>query len=197
MLVETARLDEATRHARDLAALTRELLTRYQVAVGSLDGVVVALGPGSYTGLRVGVASAQMLALVAGCDLIGVPNAFALAIEAPADVTRVEFVADALKKQLYFQRLIREGGSSWGWSPEAELSVIPREQWLAELTPGTWVGGPEAGSAEGLARIAELGDRTPSPFGLFEVARLGDGIAGETLEPLYARGELRGEIRWM
>src|SRR5206468_351809 len=66
-LLGVRRLDEARRHARDLAPAVRELLVEQGWRPRDLHGVVVSRGPGSYTGLRVGIMSAKALAYATGC----------------------------------------------------------------------------------------------------------------------------------
>src|SRR5262245_52282348 len=71
-LRERRRLDEARRHARDLAPAVADLLATQGWKARDLHAVIVSLGPGSYTGLRVGLMSAKTLAYATGCTLIGV-----------------------------------------------------------------------------------------------------------------------------
>jgi tRNA threonylcarbamoyl adenosine modification protein YeaZ len=66
-VVRSARLDETRRHARDLAATIDAVLKAEGAGPKDLHGVMVGLGPGSYTGLRVGIASAKVLAYALGC----------------------------------------------------------------------------------------------------------------------------------
>src|SRR6185369_12348403 len=70
-LLGEMRLDEARRHARDLVPATKSLLDQVGWRPRDLTAVVVSIGPGSYTGLRVGIMSAKTLAYVTGCALIG------------------------------------------------------------------------------------------------------------------------------
>lgn len=58
--------------AEDLAASLRELLREGGLVPGDLELVAVALGPGSFTGVKVGLASAKALAYALGCSLKGV-----------------------------------------------------------------------------------------------------------------------------
>jgi tRNA threonylcarbamoyladenosine biosynthesis protein TsaB len=67
-----SRLEESRRHGRDLAPLTAKLLKEQGWKPRQLDAVIVSLGPGSYTGLRVGLMAAKTLSYATGCALIGV-----------------------------------------------------------------------------------------------------------------------------
>src|SRR5689334_18531380 len=71
-VVRSASLDETRRHARDLAATVDSLLKAESLHPKDLTGVMVGRGPGSYTGLRVGLTSAKALAYATGCKLIAV-----------------------------------------------------------------------------------------------------------------------------
>src|SRR5688572_4071308 len=88
-------LDEARRHARDLVPAAADLLAGLGWKARELDGVVVSLGPGSYTGLRVGLMSAKTLAYATGCALVGVETFAAIARQAPPEARSVAVLADA------------------------------------------------------------------------------------------------------
>ncbi len=63
--------DEKT-HSRRLSVFIQELLKENGLHVGGLDAVAVGLGPGSYTGLRIGVSTAKGLAYASGLPVIGI-----------------------------------------------------------------------------------------------------------------------------
>jgi len=65
--------------AEQLAPRIKELLAHEGVRLAGLDGIAVSLGPGSFTGLRIGVATAKALAHAVGLPLVGVPTADAVA----------------------------------------------------------------------------------------------------------------------
>src|SRR5262249_57410856 len=71
-LLGQRQLEEARRHARDLAPAVRDLLAGQNWRARDLHAVVVSRGPGSYTGLRVGIMSAKALAYAAGCELLDI-----------------------------------------------------------------------------------------------------------------------------
>src|SRR5436305_12105366 len=89
------RLDEARRHARDLAPAVADLLAAAAWKPSDLHAVAVDRGPGSYTGLRVGLISAKALSYATGCALL-LLDAFAVVAEqAPPGVSRLDVLADA------------------------------------------------------------------------------------------------------
>ena len=124
------RLDEARRQARDLAPATAELLAAQGWKARDLHGVAVSRGPGSYTGLRVGVMSAKTLAYAVGFALIAVDTFAVVADQAPADVSRVDVLADAQQEKVYVQSFGREAD---GWRS--------LERWRCGRSPTGWPGG--------------------------------------------------------
>src|SRR5262245_23556938 len=79
-------LEGARRRASDLALVVDRLLRARGWKARELTSVVVGLGPGSYTGLRVGLASAKELAYAAGCAFFGVGDVAAIAARWPSQV---------------------------------------------------------------------------------------------------------------
>lgn len=71
--------DPAWSHAERLPADLRDVLDTAGLAVGALDLIAVATGPGAFTGLRIGLAAAQGLALALGRPAVGVPTLAAMA----------------------------------------------------------------------------------------------------------------------
>jgi tRNA threonylcarbamoyladenosine biosynthesis protein TsaB len=71
------------RHTVELAPAIRDLLARGGTAPAQLNAITVALGPGSFTGLRIGLAAAKGMALALRIPLVGVPTLDALAAAQP------------------------------------------------------------------------------------------------------------------
>src|SRR5262245_35428723 len=94
-LLAEHRLDEARRHARDLAPATAGLLGAAGWHPRDLHAVIASRGPGSYTGLRVGLMSAKTLAYATGCVLLALDTFAVIAEQAPADVAHLDVLSDA------------------------------------------------------------------------------------------------------
>jgi tRNA threonylcarbamoyladenosine biosynthesis protein TsaB len=75
-------------HATRLLAMAHELLTVADVRWSELDRVAVGVGPGTFTGLRVGIATARGLAQSLSAELVGVPSLLALAVPALTAISR-------------------------------------------------------------------------------------------------------------
>jgi tRNA threonylcarbamoyladenosine biosynthesis protein TsaB len=83
-VVEERRGDIARSHAERLPGELIELASAHGVALGAIDLFAVASGPGSFTGLRIGIATIQGLALAAARRIVAVSALEALALSVPA-----------------------------------------------------------------------------------------------------------------
>lgn len=72
-------------HSQVLLSMVESLLDEAAIVPSQLDAVAVGQGPGSFTGLRIGVGVGQGLAFGAGCPMIGVSSLDALAVQADGD----------------------------------------------------------------------------------------------------------------
>jgi tRNA threonylcarbamoyladenosine biosynthesis protein TsaB len=141
--VHSSAPDPAERHGRALVPAIRELLDRGGLTPSSLDGFIVGLGPGSYTGLRIGLTAAKTLAYALGKPLAGFDSLEAVARNAPEDALRVSVIADAQRGDLYAADFTREAPGAV-LVPEAPTRVVPLAAWASELAEGTFVLGPAA-----------------------------------------------------
>jgi tRNA threonylcarbamoyladenosine biosynthesis protein TsaB len=192
--VRAAPLDPSRRHGRGLLPAIRDLLAEAGLTARDLDAVAVGLGPGSFTGLRVGVMAAKALAYATGCRLIGLDSLAVFARGAPPGARRVAVAGDAQRGDVFvadFERaaaggeLVRTG----------ETRLEPGAAWAAALAPGTAVVGPGLGRM-GLAfpegvLVGGPEAEVPDPLALLDVARLA-AAAGRAddpyaLEPFYIR----------
>jgi tRNA threonylcarbamoyladenosine biosynthesis protein TsaB len=192
-VVGARRLDEARRHARDLAPAVAELCTAEGWRPQELHAVIVSRGPGSYTGLRVGLISAKTLAYATRCTVLAIDTFQAIAEQAPAPAILLDVLADAQQQNLYVQRWRRTEERSW--LPSGPLAIHAADEWLGKVEPGVWVSGPGIGVCHTRISAANpLVDpplRDPRPDSLLKLGlrRWQNGEADDLwgLEPLYLR----------
>lgn len=90
-------------HAEALLPMVDAVMTEAGVAYGALDLIATTVGPGSFTGLRVGLAAARGLALAGGLPIIGVTTLEALAHAGEPGERSVVAVINAHRDEVYYQ----------------------------------------------------------------------------------------------
>jgi tRNA threonylcarbamoyladenosine biosynthesis protein TsaB len=191
-LLSVQYLDEARRHARDLAPVAAGLLGERGRTPRELAAAIVSVGPGSYTGLRVGVVSAKVLAYATGCRLVGVRTFAAIARQAPDSVSRLDVLADAQQDKVYVQSFGRTSGE---WEAVTDLAIVPFASWQASRSTDAFVTGPGlhrwATHVANGERMIEKTMWDPRPESLLALGlaryRAGEGDDPYALEPLYLR----------
>ena len=184
----------ASSHARTLLPLIDDVLTSTGLRLEAIDLLAVSIGPGSFTGLRIGLAVAKGLALGAGKPVVGVPTLRAYALAVGARPGEVWTVLDARKGEVYAAGYRWRGDDLQEVVAPAAMSPAALDARLA--APCTVVGdgvdtyGERWASIPGLS-LMRLAERPPSGA---VVARLGatlvtgDGAVDlADLEPTYCR----------
>ncbi len=93
-------------HSSTVLGAVDEVLSQASVTIDSLEGIAVTVGPGSFTGLRVGIATAQGLALGAACPVVPVETLQALALLPGLQGANGVVVAlDAFRGEAFFARV--------------------------------------------------------------------------------------------
>lgn len=171
-------------HSRRLLARIDQVLAETAVAWLGLDGIAVSIGPGSFTGLRIGMATAKGLAFASNRPLLGVSTLTGLASSCSTG-KRICAVLDARKKQVYaafFRRL-----PSGKLEQMTATAVVAPEQLAAGIHEPVYMVG-DAVAVYGAYWREVLGDRfeaAPAQLHLPSAASLGL-IAAEQLQ----RGDL-------
>ena len=99
-------------HAVELPGAVKRLLAAAGTSSRQLDAIAVDIGPGSFTGLRIGLAFAKALAFPAKTPLIGVPSLDVLASNLPYAPSVIIPVVDARQKNIYTARYHFKDGSA-------------------------------------------------------------------------------------
>jgi tRNA threonylcarbamoyladenosine biosynthesis protein TsaB len=107
----------------------------------------VCEGPGSFTGLRIGIMAAKAFAYATGCQLVAVNTLDVIASGSDARYDTIWAVLDAQRQQLFVAQYGLQAGQITELSP---TQLVSARDWLAGLSPGAIVTGP------GLCRWAEL-----------------------------------------
>jgi tRNA threonylcarbamoyladenosine biosynthesis protein TsaB len=89
------------KHAAGLLPLIDKLMRQQNWTPDKLDYVYVSHGPGSFTGLRIGITVVKTLAFTTGAKIVAVPTTLVLVANAPADAKNVMIVLDAKREQVF------------------------------------------------------------------------------------------------
>lgn len=165
-------------HQERLAPMAQAAMADAGLDFGRLHRIGVTVGPGSFTGLRVGVAFAKGLASALGISAAGIGTLEALAAEAPGLVAAV---IDARREQVYLQ--VFEDGHAL-MAPDV-LPIGTAAARLAEIAAGR----PLTLVGSGAALLASDADVILNPEGCDarHVARLAAAKTPSPLQPLYLR----------
>lgn len=95
---------DTMRHAEVVGALIRDVLAEAGVSIDELSGVVAGMGPGPFTGLRIGIAAARVFALGAGKPLVPMVSHDAIAAEwyEAGGTGELLVVTDARRRERYY-----------------------------------------------------------------------------------------------
>jgi tRNA threonylcarbamoyladenosine biosynthesis protein TsaB len=176
-------------HAEALLPLIEQVMRRAELKFPDVDRIAVTAGPGSFTGLRVGIAAARGIALAAGRPAFGVStlSAYAAPYLDEDEINPVVTVIDARHQHVYLQVF----GSS------ARIATTPRLAPLSEAVRAASQAGSRIVGSAAQAVVDRLPTSAPAPMRLDArdapdiewVARVGAGLPeGQSPpKPLYLR----------
>ena len=192
-------LDVSVTHSERLLSAIDRVLADAGWTAGDLGGLAVAVGPGSFTGLRVGISTVKGLALSLGLSVAPVPTLDAVAAALPWASLPVCAVLAARRNEVY-AALYRWAGDDM--RRESEYLALPPDELAGRLEEPTLVLGDAAELVRSPhARRVPPPQRVPSPACVAILGRarlaLGEGVGAATLAPLYLRpseAELRRRV---
>ena len=111
-------------HAAAIVPMIDELFREHGLSPADADHIYVSVGPGSFTGLRVGVTLAKTLAYATGAKVVAVPSVRVLTENAPADAQRAAIVLDAKRGQIFTATFERDDGGEWTEREPARLDRL-------------------------------------------------------------------------
>jgi tRNA threonylcarbamoyladenosine biosynthesis protein TsaB len=197
-VILAARAGEAARpHAARLPGDALEALAVAGLTLDDVSMLAVCLGPGAFTGLRVGIAAAQGLAFAMSSPIVGISALEALALHALDDGSADDVAGvwmDAARGEVFAARYTQDHASPTRLAPVDEpVSARPevvRSRWHVEGRAVTrWIGD---GAVRYRAHLPEDADLRTSPLlaplvGRLAIARRGEAGAPHALRPLYVR----------
>jgi tRNA threonylcarbamoyladenosine biosynthesis protein TsaB len=140
MLVRERSLPSEQRNAKTLAPEIREILSSVGWTPRDVRLVAVVAGPGSFTGLRVGVTTAKAFAYTVGADILGVNTLEVIAAQASHTVNRLAVILDAQRQQVFAAEFIR--GPAGDLDCVRETAIVDNELWITQVDPAIAVSGP-------------------------------------------------------
>ncbi len=198
----------ALTHSETLMPHIGTALEMARVKKEELDGIAVSIGPGSFTGLRIGLAAAKMMAYALHIPLIAVPTLEALAHHTICEGVRLVPMMDAQKGNVYAQEFVWEAGVDGLTLREMHpLVILPLSEVLAGLAGaqqpvlllGDAMQKKTSTPLPSGVRLAPIHARMPRAacVGLAALARLARGAVDDpvTIAPLYLRRS-EAEVLW-
>ena len=185
-----ARVVASAGHSTWLLPAVAALLGGLGLRAGALDAFAVTTGPGSFTGLRVGLGSVQGLALASGRPCVGLSTLDVLALTATGASETIVALVDAFRAEVY-SGVYDAAGNLRGERKVGSLAAL-----LEGLPAGSAFVGDVAAASREAIRSAVPGALFPEPVAflagplalaaLREIAR-GAAVPASALRPVYLR----------
>ena len=198
----------ALTHSETLMPHIETALRMARVEKSELEGIAVSIGPGSFTGLRIGLASAKMMAYALHIPLIAVPTLEALVHHYICEGVRLVPMMDAQKGNVYAQEFSwRADGDALILQEERSLAILPLTEVIAGLENaeqpvillGDAMQKKTTLALPANVRLAPIHARMPRAacVGLAALTRLARGEMDDpvTVVPLYLRRR-EAEVLW-
>ena len=117
-------------HSKQLMEMINRVIGLSGLTLSELDGFAVTRGPGTFTGLRIGISSVKGVSAASGKPIVGVSSLDALAVQASFFPYLICPLIDARKGEVYFSRYRFQNGQL---KKEADEQVFPPEKAIVDL----------------------------------------------------------------
>ena len=128
------------RHAQSLVAEIGAMLRNQGLMPRDVDVIAVSQGPGSFTGLRVGMVAAKTFAYATQCRFVAVDTFAAIAENIPHEVTRLLVIDDAQRDELFVGEYLRK--PQLNWDPVSPIHIVSVDAFLSHRTIADIISGP-------------------------------------------------------
>ena len=160
--------EAVNRHTVTLLPRVTEMFEAIDITAEALTGLAVCIGPGSYTGVRIGVAVAKGLAMPRHIPLVGVSTLDILVAGQPAAPHPLYAIFAAGRKRIGYARYHWQGT---GWQAETEMETATWEEFAQQIQEQAIVVGEI--SPEGQETLEKLGDKVKLPPTAWHLRRAG------------------------
>lgn len=125
-ILDEQSFEHGFRHAADIIPVIDRMAGAHDIAANQILRIFVSAGPGSFTGIRIGITLAKTLAFATGAKIVAVPTVAVLAENAPAEARNLIIVLDAKRGQIFTARFSRSarGDARWIEIEPAHLDTL-------------------------------------------------------------------------
>jgi tRNA threonylcarbamoyladenosine biosynthesis protein TsaB len=135
-LIAEVRLNVKSTHSERLMTETAHVLKQSGLGISDIDVFGVAIGPGSFTGLRIGLSTVKGFSYATGKPIVAVPTLDALAWNFPFCLYPVCAILDARKKEVYAALFQWDGEGLTSLMEEVSLKIEGMLEKIAALSQG-------------------------------------------------------------
>ena len=201
-LISEMRIVRKNIHAEKLFGCIQKILNLGDVEIKDVNGIAVSIGPGSFTGLRIGLSAAKGLAYSTGAKIIAVSTLHAIAEHVSYGCENICALIGSRKDEFYMAQYSRQGGAI---SEVLAPSIIGANDLVEKIPEGSVLVGPALLNIDEalLAKLQEkcvVSDSSMNLPDAFSVARLaserfqeGQHDDPNSLEPFYLQDFIAGK----
>lgn len=195
-------------HSERLMPMIQQMIADAELTPQDLSGIAVSIGPGSFTGLRIGITTAKSMAFALRVPVVGIPTLEALAAQFPYSGYLICPIIDAQKGNVYTALYRTDGGYPQRINEYQVLSMNDAVQHMLSCGQPVIITGEisefhdqvqNAVDTSSILHLAPASHRMPrgsiiAALGLRQLLK-GQGEDPDTLTPFYLRRS-EAEVLW-